>query len=127
MVNMATYVGSSQAGFLGALVATTAVVLPSFVIILLVCVLMKAFIKNAYVQAMLRGMKPCIAGIILATGMDMLVRNCGFPAGPDYKAMILTAVLAALFFGGETLFKKKLSPIALIGISGILGILAYGI
>ena len=42
MVNMATYVGSSQAGFWGALVATTAVVLPSFLIILLVCVLMKS-------------------------------------------------------------------------------------
>ena len=32
-INMATYVGSSQAGFLGAVVATTAVVLPAFVII----------------------------------------------------------------------------------------------
>jgi len=127
MVNMATYVGSSQAGFLGALVATTAVVLPSFVIILLICVLMKTFIKNPYVQAVLRGMKPCIVGIILATGMDMLAKNCGFPVGPDYKAIILTAVLAFLFFGSEKLLKIRLSPIALIGISGVLGILAYGI
>ncbi len=30
MVNLATYVGSSQAGFLGAVLATLAVVLPSF-------------------------------------------------------------------------------------------------
>ena len=126
MVNMATYVGNSQAGFLGALIATVAVVLPSFLIILLVCVLMKAFIRNAYVQAMLRGMKPCIIGIILATGTDMLIRNCGFPTGPDYKAILLTAVLALLFFGGEKLLTKKLSPIALIGISGVLGILVYG-
>ena len=102
-------------------------VLPSFLVILLVCVLMKAFIKNAYVQAMLQGMKPCITGIILATGMDMMVKNCGFPVGSDYRAIILTAVLAFLFFGSEKLLKVKLSPIALIGISGILGILAYGI
>ena len=127
MINMATYVGSSQAGFLGALVATVAVVLPSFVIILVISILMKAFIRNAYVQAMLRGMKPCIIGIILATGTDMLVKNCGFPTGPDRKAMILTAVLALLFFGGEKLLKKKLSPIALIGISGVLGIVVYGL
>ena len=33
MVNLATYVGSSQAGLLGAILATTAVVLPSFIII----------------------------------------------------------------------------------------------
>ena len=35
-VNMATFIGSSQAGLPGALVATLGVVLPSFVIILLV-------------------------------------------------------------------------------------------
>ena len=34
MVNLATYVGSSQAGFAGALIATAAVVLPSLIIIL---------------------------------------------------------------------------------------------
>lgn len=126
MINMATYVGSSQAGFLGALVATVAVVLPSFVIILVISMLMKAFIKSPYIQAVLSGMKPCIIGIILATGTDMLIRNCGFPTGPDYKAILLTAVLALLFFGGEKLLKKKLSPIALIGISGLLGIVVYG-
>ena len=44
MVNMATYIGSSQAGFPGALIATTAVVLPAFCIILLVmgvCILLE--------------------------------------------------------------------------------------
>ena len=127
MVNMATYVGSSLGGFPGALLATTAVVMPSFFIILMICVVMKRFIQNSYVQAVLSGMKPCITGIILATGLDMLIKNCGFPTGPDYKAIILTAVLAVLFFGGEKLFKKKLSPIALIGISGVLGIFVYGI
>ena len=35
MVNMATYIGSSQGGFLGAVLATLAVVTPAFFIILL--------------------------------------------------------------------------------------------
>ena len=35
-VNMATFVGSSQAGFLGALLSTIGVILPSFLIILLI-------------------------------------------------------------------------------------------
>ena len=62
MVNLATYVGSSQAGFRGALIATTAVVLPSFIIILLIMILLKRMLKNPYVQAILRGLKPCIIG-----------------------------------------------------------------
>ena len=56
MVNLATYVGNSQAGFLGALIATAAVVLPSFIIILLIMLLLKKLLKNPYVQAVLRGL-----------------------------------------------------------------------
>ena len=46
MVNLAAYVGSSQAGIPGLLVAAFAVVLPSFIIILLVTVLLTAVLKN---------------------------------------------------------------------------------
>ena len=67
MVNLATYVGSSQAGLPGAVIATSVVVLPSFIIILLITALMKTALKNPYVQAVLRGLKPYIAGIILGT------------------------------------------------------------
>ena len=50
MVNLATYVGSTEAGFLGALVATLAVVLPSFIIILLITALLKNAFKNKYIH-----------------------------------------------------------------------------
>ena len=69
MVNMATYVGSSQGGILGSALATLAVVLPSFCIILLILILLKNLIRNPYVQAVLHGMQPCIMGIIVATGV----------------------------------------------------------
>ena len=76
MVNMATYIGSNQAGFLGAVIATLAVVAPSFIIILLITALLKNVLKNKYVQAVLRGLKPCVVGIVLATGIYMLLSNC---------------------------------------------------
>lgn len=76
MVNLATYVGSDQAGFLGEVIATLAVVLPSFLIILLVTALLKTALKNKYVQAVLRGLKPCVIGIVLATGIYMVLGNC---------------------------------------------------
>ena len=46
MVNMATYIGSDQAGFLGSLVATIAVVLPAYLVILLVLGILKNTLKN---------------------------------------------------------------------------------
>jgi chromate transporter len=130
MVNLATYVGSSQAGFWGALIATAAVVLPSFVIILLITALLKKLLKNPYVQAVLRGLKPCMIGIILATGVYMILHNClGSVAAlsPDTTAVIMTAALAAVYFGSRKILKSGISPIALIGISAVAGILVYGV
>lgn len=126
MVNMATYIGSSQGGFWGAVIATTAVVLPAFCIILLVMVLLKTLLDKPSVQAILRGLKPCIIGIILATGVDLTLSNCLHAYSPDWQALGLTAVLAVILFGSKWALKKKLSPITLICIAAVLGILVYG-
>ena len=129
MVNLATYVGSSQAGFPGALIATAAVVLPSFIIILLIMVLLKKLLKNPYVQAILRGMKPCIVGIILATGLYMILHNCvdsSIQFSLNTTAIIMTIVLSAVYFGSGMILKKGISPIGLIGISAVAGIIIYG-
>ena len=130
MVNLATYVGSSQAGFWGALLATLAVVLPSFIIILLIMIIMKNIIKNKYVQAVLRGLKPCIIGIIMATGIFMIVNNvlnANSPASFQFKPLILTVALAAVMFLSKPVLKKKVSPIMLIVISAVLGVAVYGV
>ena len=126
MVNMATYVGSSQAGLSGALIATTAVVLPSFFIILLVMVVLKTVIKNRYVQAVLRGLKPCVIGIILATGGFMVFRNCFRTGQLNAADTIITVLLALILFGAKGILKKKISPIAFILLSACFGIIAYG-
>ena len=124
MVNMATYIGSSQAGLLGAAVATFAVALPSFLIILLVSTLLAAALKNRYVQAVLRGLKPCVVGIVLATGLWMTAKN--FTSGFDIRTLILTALLAAISPLWKKFRKKKLSPITLIAVSAVLGVAVYG-
>ena len=130
MVNLATYIGSSQAGFFGAVIATLAVVLPSFMIILLVTALLKTVLKNRYVQAILRGLKPCVIGIVLATGIYMVFGNC-FGAVAELRfhvqSVIITAVLAAAMIRYRHIAKKKLSPILLIVLSAAVGIVVYGV
>lgn len=128
MVNLATYVGSSQAGFLGAVIATLAVVLPSFLIILLVTALLKSALKNKYVQAVLRGLKPCVIGIVLATGIYMILENCFGTISAikaNLHAIIITAILVGSMFCYKYFSKKKMSPILLIVISAIVGIVTY--
>ena len=130
MVNLATYIGSSQAGFAGAAVATLAVVLPSFLIILLVTALLKTALKNKYVQAVLRGLKPCVIGIVLATGIDMILGNCFGSVSAirfDGQAVVVTLLLAAMMLGYKRFAKKKLSPILLILLSAAAGAVLYGL
>ena len=119
-VNMATFVGSSQGGFWGALVATLGVVLPSLM-------------KYRGVEAFLSGVRPCVVALILATAVTMgLTRLLGFthlgdvPA-PDIRSLLVLAVLAAVHFLWKKLRGKVPSPIAMIGLSAVLGILLWSI
>lgn len=129
MVNLATYVGSSQGGFLGAVLATLVVVLPSFFVILAVTAMFANLTKNVWVQGTLRGLKPCVTGIVLATGSFMICKN-SLLAGHVLSHMrewILTAILGGLMFGSRIFGKKKFSPIRLILLAAGLGIMVYGI
>lgn len=120
MVNLATYVGAEQGGFLGALVATFAVVLPAYLVIVLVTTLLKTAIKNPKVQAVLKGLKPCVVGIVVATGLTMCLKVL-----PDVKNAILLAILIAAMWGYKKIKKKKLSPIGLIILSAVLGMVIF--
>lgn len=127
MVNLATYIGSSQGGILGSAIATAAVVLPAFVIILLIVVMLKNILDNPYVQAVLDGIKPCIVGIIAATGLEMIFQNCFQSSVLDVRAVILTAILGAVVIIYRRAKKKNFPPIRLIIISAVLGIVAYSL
>lgn len=132
-VNMATFVGSTQGGVLGSLVATLGVVLPSFIIILLVCALIRNFLKYKGVSAFLGGVRPCIAALILATGLTMLlgtllsVEHVGDAILPDWRGLCILALLAAAAFAYKRIRKKPLSPILLILLSAGLGMAFYAI
>ncbi len=63
-INMATYIGHNRKGFMGALVATTGVILPSFIIIILVIKVLSGIGDNRYVQGALIGIKAAATGLI---------------------------------------------------------------
>ena len=128
MVNSATYIGASQAGVFGAAVATLGVVLPSFVIILLISVLFAKAIQHPTVRSVLKGVKPCVMGVILATGIALVLEILtGLPGA--FSLDFLSAILLFLLVFASVLYrkwkKKELSPILLILLAAILGIILY--
>ena len=133
-VNMATFVGSTQAGIIGSALATLGVVLPSFIIILLISALIKNFLKIEAVQGALKGVRPCVVALILGTAITLAfstllgLKTIGeSPIAPDYVGIIIFAVA----FVSAEIFKKitgkKPSPIITILISAALGMIMYSI
>ena len=128
-INCATYVGYKKAGITGAIISTLGIVLPSFIIILLISALLKNAFKNKYVQAVLRGLKPCVIGIVLAMGVYMVVKNCLMEdtLKINLRAIVITAVLTIITVLYKFFAKKKISPVIMIVIASVLGMLVYSI
>jgi chromate transporter len=134
-INTATFIGTETYGVLGAVFATLGVVLPSFIIILLIAVLGSKIIKSRPFQNILKGIKPCVCGLIIGAGFTVSLKNF-FPklelsknldfSGFDYISLILTIfilVLSNIKFKDK---KKKLSPVILILIGAVLGLVVFG-
>lgn len=125
-INMATFVGASQGGILGSVIATLGVVLPSFIIILLVAMILKNFIKNKYVQAALKGMKPVVIGLIIFTGLSLFVTILQINAQErtfSYLSLIIVAVLFISNLIYKKIKKKNIPSLVIILLAGSMGLL----
>ena len=128
-VNMATFIGSSQAGVLGSLLATLGVVLPSFLVILLIAAVIRNLLKYGPVQAFLAGVRPCVVGMILSTAATMgLTTLLGAKTiqsivSPDWTGILIFAILWVVHGVWKAVRKKSPSPIAMILLSAVLGLL----
>ena len=129
-INMATYVGSTQGGILGAVLCTLGVVLPAFIIMLLISILLKKVIKNKYVQSSLNGIK-FVAIALIASSALTLFADVLFPYNLGQNASITfntTAIkifilIVAGYFLLKILLKKKPGPISIIIMSAIIGLM----
>ena len=112
--------------------ATLGVVLPSFVIILIIAAVLKNLLKYAGVNAVLSGIRPCIVAMIIATAISMGLNTLfGFAdytssIAPDLRSIIIFMILFAVSFLLKKIWKKKLSPILMIVLSAVLGIVFWG-
>ena len=132
-VNMATFVGSTQGGVLGSVLATLGVVLPAFIIMLIIASLIRNLLKYKGVQAVLGGIRPAVVGLIIATASTMILGSVlGFSAGGFslsldelVKNVAIFASVVALATVYKKIKKKKISPILLILFSGVLGLVLF--
>ena len=120
-INMATFVGYKQKGFLGSVFSTLGVVLPSFIIILLISLVLDAFMANVYVQYAFMGIKCAVAFLILKAGINMFKKIEKRP---------LPLIVFSLVFILEIAFELlsiNFSSIYFILIGGFIGLFVYSL
>lgn len=126
-VNAATFAGYSAAGVPGALVATFALVLPSFVIVSLVARALEKYRQNRLVGALFSALRPAVTGLIAAAAWSVISAALftgafaiGFWQAIDWRNVVLFAVLLGLLFVPKV---KKLHPFFYFLAGGVAGAL----
>ena len=129
-INMATYVGSTQAGILGSILCTLGVVLPAFIIMLLISILLKKYMKNRFVQSALHGIKFVAVALIASSALTLFADvlfpyNIGQNASiaPNAVAIKIFILVIAGYFLLKIILKKKPGPISIIIMSAVIGLM----
>lgn len=129
-INSATYVGytalvnagySPYWGFLGSFIATFAVVLPSFILMLFISKFLLKYKNHASVENVFSGLRPAVVGLLLAA--TLLLMN-----GENFSSMsenpwrfCLSIFLFAFAFIAQKVY--RLGPILIIVLCGVAGII----
>lgn len=118
-INSATYVGYKIGGFLGALISTIGVVIPSFAIIYVISLFLQQFLELKLVAAAFKGIQVAVAFLILTAGLKL------------FKEMVknrLTVAIAILVFAVMIcldVFSLSFSSIWMILIGAGIGLAFY--
>lgn len=134
-INIATAIGNTVCGPLGALAATIGVVLPSFIIILLIAWVFNKILNNRYVKAALKGVQPTVLALILSTALVFLIKALFFSGNAittnvndiyfDKKVLSILLILFGLNYIFKFKQKKNLSPLLILLLAAVLGILVF--
>ncbi len=122
-INIATFIGSHQAGILGSVCATLGVVAPSFVIILIVANFYERFKKSKAVSGCMSGLRPAVVGMI-ASAVLSVAAEVFMPLGFDVTIFASSELYISLGIFAVSVFLafKKLHPIFIVCFSAAAGI-----
>lgn len=118
-VNCATYVGYKKAGFPGAVAATVAVVLPSFIIIYIISLFLDSFLKITLIAKAFRGIKVAVGVLILSAAFNM-IKKMNKKALPVIITVCACAAMLCVNF-----LSLRFSSVALMLIAGAVSLIVF--
>lgn len=133
-VNMATYVGFTTAGPVGAVIATLGLITPSIIVILIIAGFLKAFKTNKYVQNAFYGLRPASTGLIAAAGLSVLslvlLHKDAFAASGKITDLIsirsIVLLVVLYYFTAICKKQKDISPGSVLAVPPVTVVLRFG-
>ena len=123
-INSATYVGFTATGSVwGSIIATLAVVLPSFILMLAISNFFLKYQKHPVVEAVFSGLRPAVVGLLASAALVLMnAENFSSPKEDMYSFIISCLIFLVAFVGTR---KYKINPILMIVACGIAGLILY--
>lgn len=123
-INSATYVGFTATGSVwGSIIATLAVVLPSFILMLAISKFFLKYQKRPVVEAVFSGLRPAVVGLLASAALVLMnAENFSSPKEDMYSFIISCLIFLVAFVGTR---KYKINPILMIVACGIAGLILY--
>lgn len=123
-INAATYVGFTATGSIwGSVIATFAVVLPSFILMLTISKFFLKYQKHPAVEAVFSGLRPAVVGLLASAALVLMnVENFGSPTDDTYTFVISIIIFLVAFIGTK---KYHANPILMIIACGMAGLILY--
>ncbi len=118
-INCATFVGFKQAGFIGSLVATLGMILPSFVIIYAISMFLDNFLEIAIIANAIKGIKIAVGILILDAAITML--------GKMHKKVLPKVIMICSFAAMLliNIFAWNFSSIALMLVAAVISLVIF--
>jgi len=118
-INCATFVGYKQAGFVGSLIATLGIVLPSFAVIYLISMFLDNFLELTVIANAFKGIKIAVGVLILDAAVTMIKK---MPKKKLPKGIMLSAFTAMLLIN---IFSWDFSSISLMLIAAAVSLVIF--
>lgn len=123
-INTATYVGFTSTGSVwGSVVATFAIVLPSFILMLTISKFFLKYQKHPVVESVFSGLRPAVVGLLASAALVLMnVENFGSPATDTYTFVMSVTIFLIAFVATK---RYKVNPILMIIACGVAGLILY--
>lgn len=122
-INMATYAGLSAAGLIGGIIATLGLILPAFMILFTIIPILDKYRESKVVNGIFYALRPVSAGLIASSGLIILFMSLFHESVISFNGFRIIPLILFIIFLLAQKYIKKISPIHLIIIGAVLGII----